>query len=123
MASAAVDAGRQLSSLTVSYRQRQQKHLKTPYPNMNHFPPLIQKILEGRIDPQSQQLVASYTQTTFIVLTALAFVFSYLSGSVLLGVESFAAGFTILLIATVPPWPYLKRHPVKFLPVRKLHAL
>ncbi|KIR38121.1 hypothetical protein I307_05064 [Cryptococcus deuterogattii 99/473] len=90
---------------------------------MNHFPPLIQKILEGRIDPQSQQLVTSYTQTTFIVLTALSFAFSYLSSSVLLGVESFAAGFAILLIATVPPWPYLKRHPVKFLLVRKLHAL
>ncbi|OWZ71290.1 hypothetical protein AYX14_03307 [Cryptococcus neoformans] len=90
---------------------------------MNHLPPLIQRTLEGRIDPQSQQLVTSYTQTTFIVLTALSFVLSYLSGSVLLGVESFAAGFAVLIVTTVPPWPYLKRHPVKFLPVRKLHAL
>ncbi|WVN85321.1 uncharacterized protein L203_100466 [Cryptococcus depauperatus CBS 7841] len=90
---------------------------------MQHLPPAVTNVLEGRIDPRSQQLITSSSQTVFIVLTLLSFILSYSSKSVLLGLEGFAAGFLLICIAVVPPWPFLNRHPVKFLPVRKLHTL
>ncbi|WWD15971.1 hypothetical protein CI109_100395 [Kwoniella shandongensis] len=89
---------------------------------MDYLPPSVQKTLEGRIDPQSQHLVEAYSQHFLIALTLLAFVISYITASVLLGLEAFTAGFVLLLLATVPPWPYLNRYPIKFLPVRKLHS-
>ncbi|WVQ78327.1 hypothetical protein IAT38_000412 [Cryptococcus sp. DSM 104549] len=89
---------------------------------MEHLSLPLRRALEGRIDPQSQHLIEHHSQTYLIVLTLFSFILSYLSSSVILGLEGFAAGFVLLFIATVPGWPYLNRYPVKFLPVRKLHS-
>ncbi|WRT67178.1 uncharacterized protein IL334_004144 [Kwoniella shivajii] len=88
---------------------------------MDKLPESVQKALEGRIDPTSQHMIEQHSQTFLIALTIISFVLSYFSSSVLLGLETFLGGFVILLLATVPPWPYLNRYPIKFLPVRKLH--
>ncbi|WVW83040.1 hypothetical protein I302_105057 [Kwoniella bestiolae CBS 10118] len=88
---------------------------------MNHLPPSVQKVLEGSIDPKSQHILEQLSQTFLIALTIISFVLSYFSSSVILGLEAFLGGLVILLLAAVPPWPYLNRYPIKFLPVRKLH--
>ncbi|OCF55719.1 hypothetical protein L486_06470 [Kwoniella mangroviensis CBS 10435] len=88
---------------------------------MINLPPSVQKVLEGRIDPKSQHLLEQFSQTFLIILTIISFISSYFSSSVILGLELFLGGLVILLLAAVPPWPYLNRYPRKFLPVRKLH--
>ncbi|WVR05188.1 hypothetical protein IAU60_002200 [Kwoniella sp. DSM 27419] len=88
---------------------------------MDNLPVPIQRALEGRIDPHSQHLVEQYSQTYLIALTSLSFILSYISSSVILGLEVFLGGFILLLLITVPGWPFLNQYPVKYLPVRKLH--
>ncbi|WWD01310.1 hypothetical protein V866_008253 [Kwoniella sp. B9012] len=88
---------------------------------MNNLPQSVQKVLEGRIDPKSQHLLEQFSQTFLVILTIISFISSYFSSSVILGLELFLGGLVILLLAAVPPWPYLNRYPIKFLPVRKLH--
>ncbi|WWC61084.1 uncharacterized protein I303_103662 [Kwoniella dejecticola CBS 10117] len=88
---------------------------------MNQLPLSVQKVPEGKIDPKSQYALEQIAQIVLIALTLVSFVLSYFSSSVILGLEVFLAGLVLLLIMAVPPWPYLNRHPVKFLPARKLH--
>ncbi|GFZ45606.1 hypothetical protein JCM24511_03334 [Saitozyma sp. JCM 24511] len=86
---------------------------------MDYLPEPVTRWLEGRIDPTSQNLVETHAQTFLVVLTAIGFVASWFTQSVLVGLEVFTAGFVVLLLLAVPPWPFLNRHPIKFLPVRK----
>ncbi|ODN84652.1 hypothetical protein L202_00556 [Cryptococcus amylolentus CBS 6039] len=108
---------------------------------MDILAPFLQKALEGRIDHRSQEMIASHAQTYLAVLTVsyrvhivrssyrylvwqlLSFALSFTWSSVMMGLQAFGYGLGLLLIATVIPWPYLQRHPVKFLPVRKSHDL
>ncbi|KAI9638103.1 uncharacterized protein MKK02DRAFT_42491 [Dioszegia hungarica] len=86
---------------------------------MDYLPAPVIKWLEGRIDPTSQRLVEQYSQYFLVLLVAVAFVISFALKSVMIGLEVFLGGFVLLLGATVPPWPCLNRHPIKFLPVRQ----
>ncbi|TYJ57205.1 hypothetical protein B9479_002120 [Cryptococcus floricola] len=90
---------------------------------MDILPPSLQKALEGRIDHRSQEMIASHAQTYLAVLTLLSFALSFTWSSVMMGLQAFGYGFGLLFVATVIPWPYLQRYPVKFLPVRKSHDL
>ncbi|WWC89991.1 uncharacterized protein L201_004921 [Kwoniella dendrophila CBS 6074] len=88
---------------------------------MNNLPVSAREVLEGRIDPRSQHIVEQTAQTFLIALTVVSFGLSYTTSSVLYGLEVFLGGLIVILLISVPPWPFLNKHPVKFLPVRKLH--
>lgn len=90
-----------------------------------------------RPSSSSSPFVVLVPLTTHLLIfrsQAVAFLASFVFKSVLLGLEVFVAGFVLLMLvrplgitaalecsssqAAVPPWPYLNRHPIKFLPVR-----
>ncbi|RXK38613.1 hypothetical protein M231_04119 [Tremella mesenterica] len=66
---------------------------------MDYLPPSVVSWLEGRI--------------------VISFAASWYSSSVALAVETFTGGLLVLLLAVGPPWPYLHRKPIKYLPARK----
>ncbi|ORX39917.1 hypothetical protein BD324DRAFT_615522 [Kockovaella imperatae] len=83
------------------------------------LPPAVLEWIEGTsIDPQSQDLISTASQIYLAILSAVCFIASYIAGSVLLSIEIFGAGLLLLVLLVSPPWSFLKRHPVKFLPAR-----
>ncbi|GMK57001.1 hypothetical protein CspeluHIS016_0308410 [Cutaneotrichosporon spelunceum] len=85
---------------------------------MEYLPAPVQRALEGGIDPYAQHLVEWYSQLYLCLLVLLGFGLSFVTSSVLVGLEFFGIGFVLLLLATVPAWPFLNKHRIKFLPVR-----
>ncbi|CAK9779842.1 hypothetical protein CC85DRAFT_303027 [Cutaneotrichosporon oleaginosum] len=85
---------------------------------MEYLPAPVQRALEGGIDPYSQHLVEWYSQVFLCLLVLVGFGASFVTSSVLVGLEIFTIGFVLLMAACIPPWPYLNKHRIKFLPVR-----
>ncbi|WOO84490.1 uncharacterized protein LOC62_06G008009 [Vanrija pseudolonga] len=90
-----------------------------PASAMEYLPEPARKFLEGGIDPYSQQQLEWYSTLYLCVLVLVAFGVSFATKSVAVALQIFAVGFIALLVATVPGWPYLNSHPIKFLKVRK----
>jgi hypothetical protein len=103
-----------------------------PTPNRNTFSNILYRINSMSILPSRHR---SYADDQ-----AFSFVLSFITKSVIIGLEAFTAGFVVLLLVSsilftiwrsrhprtgadkqvvIPAWPYLKRHPIQFLPVRK----
>ncbi|KAK1924828.1 hypothetical protein DB88DRAFT_487009 [Papiliotrema laurentii] len=85
---------------------------------MTTLSPALADLLKGPIDGHAQHLIETWSQFYLAALTIISFIISYLTSAVLVPLELFAGGIIILLFAVVPPWPYLQRHPVSFLPAR-----
>ncbi|BEI81150.1 hypothetical protein CcaverHIS002_0203100 [Cutaneotrichosporon cavernicola] len=85
---------------------------------MEYLPAPLQRALQGGIDPYSQYLAEWYSQVYLCLLVLVSFGASFATSSVLVGLELFGIGFALLMLACVPPWPYLNKHRIKFLTVR-----
>ncbi|KAL1406914.1 hypothetical protein Q8F55_006326 [Vanrija albida] len=86
---------------------------------MEYLPKPARDFLEGDIDPYSQQQLEWYSTLYLCLLVLVAFGVSFATASVAVALQIFAGGFLLLLVATVPGWPYLNAHPIRFLKVRK----
>ncbi|RSH80414.1 uncharacterized protein EHS24_008991 [Apiotrichum porosum] len=89
---------------------------------MEYLPQAVQTALKGDIDPYTQSFAEWAANIYLGVLVAIAFAISFFTSNVLLGLEVFLAGFVVLILAVVPPWPFLNSHAIKFLPVRSAPA-
>ncbi|KAG7544241.1 hypothetical protein FFLO_03354 [Filobasidium floriforme] len=82
----------------------------------------VKKQLEGRIDYEGQRLSEQVAYFSLVVSGVIAFFVSFLASSIKFGLIVFAAGYVITLLAVVPPWPVYRKHPIAWLPVRRLKA-
>jgi len=77
----------------------------------------VRDLAEGQIDFEGQRL-SEFFCTTFLVIVGVA---AFFVGNVFQSIESTLyiglGGTALAFVLIVPPWPYFKRHPVRWLPV------
>ncbi|KAI1328500.1 microsomal signal peptidase 12 kDa subunit-domain-containing protein [Xylariaceae sp. FL0255] len=56
-------------------------------------------------------------QTKQLLVQAIAFIVGYFLQDITLALKIGLAGTALTFLAIVPPWPFFKQHPVKWLPV------
>ncbi|KZT54041.1 hypothetical protein CALCODRAFT_485879 [Calocera cornea HHB12733] len=72
----------------------------------------VQRVLEGKIDFVAQQQAEVATYAVLSGATIVSFLAGYLAGDLRVSLAVFGVSLLALLLALVPPWPYLNAHPV-----------
>ncbi|KAH7393200.1 microsomal signal peptidase 12 kDa subunit-domain-containing protein [Cadophora sp. MPI-SDFR-AT-0126] len=77
----------------------------------------VRELAEGQIDFEGQRLAEYLATALLAIFGVISFVVGYVQQDIkralLIGLGGTAATFLLV----VPPWPFFKRHPVKWLPV------
>jgi len=74
----------------------------------------IHKLLEGRIDFYGQDAVDRWARIVLVLATVISFLAGFVTESQKLTIAIFGGTLTAVLLLAIPPWPYLKRHPVSW---------
>ncbi|KAL0931611.1 microsomal signal peptidase 12kDa subunit [Colletotrichum truncatum] len=75
----------------------------------------VRDLAEGQIDFQGQKLADLLATLVLSASGALAFIIGYLLQDIKLAVYIGLAGTAFTFLLVVPPWPFYKQHPVKWL--------
>jgi len=78
----------------------------------------VQNLVEGKIDFEGQRLTDDVKNFSLIGSTIIAFVFGFLTQSLLNTFVILGFSTAVLCTVIVPPWSYYNNHPVKWLPVK-----
>ncbi|QRW23092.1 hypothetical protein RhiXN_08128 [Rhizoctonia solani] len=74
----------------------------------------IQAIIDGKIDFEGQELVETTMHYALVGATAFSFVAGYVTQSLQICFGSFTLATLAVMLAFVPPWPFLNRNPLKW---------
>jgi len=77
----------------------------------------LRDLTEGQIDFQGQKFAEFLATALLSVTGALSFIYGYLRQDIKLALSIGLAGTGLTFLLVVPPWPFLNRHPLKWLPV------
>jgi len=77
----------------------------------------VRDVVDGQIDFQGQQLAETLATVQLSVVGAIAFLVGYILQDIALALKVGLGGTALTFFVVVPPWPFFKRHPVKWLPV------
>ncbi|OLN81588.1 putative signal peptidase complex subunit 1 [Colletotrichum chlorophyti] len=75
----------------------------------------VRDLAEGQIDFEGQKLVDILATLLLSISGALAFIIGYLLQDIKLAVYVGLGGTALTFLVVVPPWPFYKQHPVKWL--------
>ncbi|CAE7208511.1 unnamed protein product [Rhizoctonia solani] len=78
----------------------------------------IQAIIDGKIDFEGQQLVETSMRYALAGATIFSFVAGYATQSLQICFGSFGLVALAVMLAFVPPWPFLNRTPPKWKKIR-----
>ncbi|KAF5499826.1 Signal peptidase complex subunit 1 [Colletotrichum fructicola] len=76
---------------------------------------LVRDLAEGQIDFEGQKLADLLATLVLSASGALAFLVGFFLQDIKLAVYIGLAGTALTFLLVVPPWPFYKRHPVKWL--------
>jgi len=77
----------------------------------------IRDLAEGQIDFEGQRLAEFLTTTLLVIVGAVAFFAGLSLQDIKLSLYLGLGGTALTFALVVPPWPFFKRRPVKWLPV------
>ncbi|OCB83891.1 hypothetical protein A7U60_g9097 [Sanghuangporus baumii] len=80
---------------------------------------ILQDALEGKIDFEGQRHADWLVRNALIATTILSFILGFAFHSLRVTFGTLALGTVLLIVAVVPPWPMYRKHPAKWLPVKK----
>ncbi|KAK1968104.1 microsomal signal peptidase 12 kDa subunit [Colletotrichum eremochloae] len=75
----------------------------------------VRDLAEGQIDFEGQKLADLLATIVLSASGVLSFVIGYLLQDIKLAVYVGLAGTILTFLLVVPPWPFYKQHPVKWL--------
>ncbi|CAE6473307.1 unnamed protein product [Rhizoctonia solani] len=78
----------------------------------------IQAIIDGKIDFEGQELVETTMRYALTGATVFSFVAGYATQSLQVCFSSFGLVVLAVMLAFVPPWPFLNRNPPKWRKVK-----
>ncbi|KAH6684454.1 microsomal signal peptidase 12kDa subunit [Halenospora varia] len=77
----------------------------------------VRDIAEGQIDFEGQRLAELLATVLLATVGAVSFIVGFIKQDIKLALYIGLGGTALTMGLIVPPWPFLKRHPVKWLPV------
>ncbi|EKD13513.1 hypothetical protein LZ554_006513 [Drepanopeziza brunnea f. sp. 'monogermtubi'] len=84
----------------------------------------VRELAEGQIVYFQGQRLAEFLTTALLSISgALAFYAGYAKQDIKGALQIGLLGSAVTFLVVVPPWPFFKRHPVKWLPVGGKHAV
>ncbi|KAH7311163.1 microsomal signal peptidase subunit [Rhizoctonia solani] len=78
----------------------------------------LQAIIDGKIDFEGQQLVEAWMRYALAGATLFSFIAGYATQSLQICFGSFGLAVLGVMLAFVPPWSFLNRHPLKWRKVK-----
>ncbi|KAK2024383.1 microsomal signal peptidase 12 kDa subunit [Colletotrichum zoysiae] len=75
----------------------------------------VRDLAEGQIDFEGQKLADLLATIVLSASGVLSFIIGYLLQDIKLAVYVGLAGTVLTFLLVVPPWPFYKQHPVKWL--------
>ncbi|KAK2039733.1 microsomal signal peptidase 12 kDa subunit [Colletotrichum somersetense] len=75
----------------------------------------VRDVAEGQIDFEGQKLADLLATIVLSASGVLSFIIGYLLQDIKLAVYVGLAGTVLTFLLVVPPWPFYKQHPVKWL--------
>ncbi|THH01642.1 hypothetical protein EW145_g6875 [Phellinidium pouzarii] len=81
---------------------------------------VLQDIVEGKIDFEGQVLAETLTRNVLIGSTTASFILGFIAQSLRVTFSVLGACVALLYLFVVPPWPFYRKHPVKWLPAQKV---
>ncbi|KZO97351.1 hypothetical protein CALVIDRAFT_536365 [Calocera viscosa TUFC12733] len=79
---------------------------------LNNVQRSVQRVIEGKIDFTAQKHAETATYAILSLTTVLSFLAGYIAQDLRFSLAVFGISLLALLLALVPPWPYLNAHPV-----------
>lgn len=76
----------------------------------------LRDVVDGQIDFKGQSLAELLATVLLVVSGALSFAIGFVLQDIKLAVYVGLAGTALTFVAVVPPWPFYKKNPVKWLP-------
>ncbi|RSL72369.1 hypothetical protein CEP54_000920 [Fusarium duplospermum] len=76
----------------------------------------LRDVVDGQIDFEGQKLAELLATVLLVVSGILSFVVGYVLQDIKLAVYIGLGGTALTFLLAVPPWPFYKKHPVKWLP-------
>ncbi|KAI0816668.1 microsomal signal peptidase 12 kDa subunit-domain-containing protein [Xylaria sp. FL0064] len=77
----------------------------------------IRDVVDGQIDFEGQKLAEVLATVLLSVVGAISFLAGFFLQDIALALKIGLGGTALTFLVVVPPWPFFKRHPVKWLPV------
>ncbi|KAB8299764.1 hypothetical protein EYC80_000017 [Monilinia laxa] len=77
----------------------------------------VRDLAEGQIDFEGQRLAEFLTTALLAISGAIAFFVGFFKQDIKLALAFGLLGTAFTFAIVVPPWPFYKRHPVKWLPI------
>ncbi|KAI0408539.1 microsomal signal peptidase 12 kDa subunit-domain-containing protein [Xylaria palmicola] len=77
----------------------------------------VRDVVDGQIDFEGQKLAEVLATVLLCIVGAVSFLVGYFLQNITLALKIGLGGTALTFLATVPPWPFYNRHPVKWLPV------
>ncbi|KAI9884746.1 MAG: hypothetical protein M1823_003456 [Watsoniomyces obsoletus] len=80
----------------------------------------VRDAFEGQIDFEGQRLADLLTTAILAIAGIVAFGVGALAQDIHLSLYTGLAGTALAFLVVVPPWPFFKQHPVRWLPVQRV---
>ncbi|OAA57876.1 Microsomal signal peptidase 12kDa subunit [Niveomyces insectorum RCEF 264] len=77
----------------------------------------VRDIAEGQIDFEGQRLCDWLATVLLSSVGALSFIIGCILQDIKLAVYIALGGSALVSLIIIPPWPFFKKHPVKWLPI------
>ncbi|CAD6439385.1 ec4c02f1-1531-4dd4-9770-df64bdb749a0 [Sclerotinia trifoliorum] len=77
----------------------------------------VRDLAEGQIDFEGQRLAEFLTTALLAISGAIAFFVGFFKQDIKLALAFGLLGTAFTFAIVVPPWPFYKRHPVRWLPL------
>jgi len=77
----------------------------------------VRELAEGQIDFEGQRLAEFVATALLATVGVISFIVGYVKQDIKLALALGLIGTTLTFLLVVPPWPFFKTHPVKWLPL------
>ncbi|KAI0181039.1 SPC12-domain-containing protein [Hypoxylon sp. FL1284] len=77
----------------------------------------VRDAVDGQIDFEGQKLAELLATAVLATVGGVSFLVGFLLQDIALALKIGLAGTALAFLLIVPPWPFFKQHPVRWLPV------
>ncbi|KAI0976057.1 microsomal signal peptidase 12 kDa subunit-domain-containing protein [Xylaria arbuscula] len=77
----------------------------------------VRDVVDGQIDFQGQKVAELLATVLLSIVGAVSFLVGFFLQDIALALKIGLGGTALTFLVIVPPWPFFKQHPVKWLPV------
>ncbi|KAI1304285.1 microsomal signal peptidase 12 kDa subunit-domain-containing protein [Xylaria venustula] len=77
----------------------------------------VRDVIDGQIDFQGQKVAELLATILLSIVGAVSFLIGFFLQDIALALKIGLGGTALTFLVIVPPWPFFKQHPVKWLPV------